>query len=363
MSWAPGKYHSLSKFDPALGQLLRIKFTATLNGSMNGTAENRDPYAEVEEAAFEGRLRMRTLMLNGNWLTLNVFLRVPDANGSWLLLQPFTLPYWSGTDTIIGFDRGDTQGTVVYTGAAMAPYIGTGNITLWANCTASTSTYGGGNMVSDIRAYGYSHAIITYTYDDARCLSGYKKDGCTGLPLSGWTINVNNSTSSWTATTNESGFWRVCHLDNGTYSVCEPLKPYWTQTDPAGCYSKTIEGANITNINFTNQRLYCISGYMLDNCAAGMPRAGWRITLKNATHTVNQTTGADGKYEFCILKPGDYTITEEVRAGYGAVTATSRNVTLNCSNITYQNFTNSRLFCIGGYKNNACTGEPWAAGA
>ena len=199
---------------------------------------------------------------------------------------------------------------------------------------------------------------VNITSHELLCISGYKFDGCTGLPLSGWRIKVNNSTQEWNTTTDGNGFWRVCRLeDNETYSVCEVMQPYWTQTSSPLCHTVTLAGFNITNLNFINQKLYCISGYKKDNCT-GAPLPGWNITLTNATHTVSQLTGPDGKYEFCILKPGDYTITEEVRAGYGAVTATSRNVTLNCSNITYQNFTNSRLFCIGGYKNNACTGEP-----
>src|SRR5690606_19604635 len=99
-----------------------------------------------------------------------------------------------------------------------------------------------------------------------------------------------------------------------------------------------------------------ISGYKMDACT-NAPIPGWNITLANATHTVSQLTGPDGKYEFCNLKPGLYNLTEENRAGYTAITVVSNPLNLNCINLTNQNFTNQKLLCISGKKINDCTGN------
>ena len=77
----------------------------------------------------------------------------------------------------------------------MAPYIGTNTFKLRTVTTAASTVVGGGNFASLIVTRAWSNATITYTYDDARCLSGYKIDGCTGLPLSGWNVTVKNSTN------------------------------------------------------------------------------------------------------------------------------------------------------------------------
>ena len=103
--------------------------------------------------------------------------------------------------------------------------------------------------------------------------------------------------------------------------------------------------------------MYCISGYKLDDCT-GAPLQGWNITLRNSTHNVSQLTNPDGKYQFCNLKPGDYTLTEEARPGYLAVKVVSNPVELNCSNVTNQNFSNQKLLCISGHKYNNCTRSP-----
>ena len=83
--------------------------------------------------------------------------------------------------------------------------------------------------------------------------SGYKKD-CNNTGLADWTISVSNATDTWPAKTDANGFWEVCHLDNsGTFTICEVPIAGWTQIEPVPyCYTKTINGVNITDLNFTN---------------------------------------------------------------------------------------------------------------
>ena len=115
----------------------------------------------------------------------------------------------------------------------------------------------------------------------------------------------------------------------------------------------TLVCDNATYQNFTNQKLLCISGYKLDNCNGALP--GWSITLTNGSYTKPVLTDCNGKYEFCGLSPGIYTLTRALKPAGCQVTAPSP-VTLVCNNATYQNFTNQKLLCISGYKLDNCNG-------
>ena len=106
------------------------------------------------------------------------------------------------------------------------------------------------------------------------CISGYKlneqEDG-----LAGWTIYVdsdNNGQLDWgerNATTNATGYWQICSMLPGSYALCEVLKSGWTNLDPAVCRTITISDPPlpINNINFTNSKHACLSGYKLDGCS------------------------------------------------------------------------------------------------
>ena len=349
--------HIFPYFDPAMGRLISVYFSATLNATLYGEAENKAA-SPVQNAWMNVDTNMYVEMLNGQHLPLEVLLRVPKTgtvsvgafDGTWDFLGP---------SAFNGTDANDTWDDIFYINPAdVNDYVGTtpgDTFNLPAVTSAISQVRGGGSWWSIITTLAWSNATITYTYDDSRCLSGYKLDGCTGLPLSGWKIKVNNSTQEWNTTTDGNGFWRICNLENNeTYTVCEVLQPGCAQTSPMGCHTVPLAGINITNINFTNQKMYCISGYKKDNCT-GAPLSGWNITLQNATGATSQLTGPDGKYQFCNLKPGDYTITEEARAGYIPFSVVANPVTLNCSNITNQNFTNQKLLCINGTKINNCT--------
>ena len=96
-----------------------------------------------------------------------------------------------------------------------------------------------GSMPSGVAVDGTNVYVACYgsntleIFQQPNCLSGYKIDDCTGLPLSGWKIVVNNSSQEWNATTNAAGFWRVCNLASGNYTVCEVPQPGWTNVTPS----------------------------------------------------------------------------------------------------------------------------------
>ncbi|MDD1759992.1 MAG: choice-of-anchor E domain-containing protein, partial [Methanothrix sp.] len=96
---------------------------------------------------------------------------------------------------------------------------------------------------------------LNFTNSMVACLSGYKLDGChPGQGLSGWTINVNDSLgNNWSKITDEKGFWRICNLTNGSYTVCEVPKSGWGQTSSPACHPVVLAGSNVSGLNFTNQ--------------------------------------------------------------------------------------------------------------
>ena len=71
---------------------------------------------------------------------------------------------------------------------------------------------------------------INFTNTRPACIEGFKLDE-KGQGLAGWTIEARNSTGAiaGTAHTDQSGFWQICGLLNGTYTVCERLDehPGW----------------------------------------------------------------------------------------------------------------------------------------
>ena len=196
-----------------------------------------------------------------------------------------------------------------------------------------------------------------FTNQALLCISGYKNDACNGTGIAGWLITLNNSSYNISILTGSDGKYEFCDLVPGDYTLTEETKDGYISSGTVSLDVTLDCARNLTNQNFTNQALLCISGYKLDDCTkAGI--AGWLITLNNSSYNTSILTGSDGKYEFCDLVPGDYTITEETKDGYISSGTVSLDVTLPCTgNLTDQNFTNTKLLCISGKKINACTGN------
>lgn len=93
-------------------------------------------------------------------------------------------------------------------------------------------------------------------------ISGYKWNDLDGdgswdpnePPLSDWNIKLSNTTSSFTNTTDDNGFYIFPDLSAGSYTVCETQNLGWTQTHPtSGCYNVYLEAyQSIDNLNFGN---------------------------------------------------------------------------------------------------------------
>ena len=199
---------------------------------------------------------------------------------------------------------------------------------------------------------------------DINCIEGYKLDTL-GMGLSGWTIFIDRDgdrildLGEPSVITDSSGHWKICGLDSfAPANVSEVAQPGWEPYLPSEGWQiiSVLPNNGSININFTNQMLLCISGYKKDNCT-GEGLKGWNITLTNGSYTSSKWTDQDGRYQFCGLTPGLYTVREKVKKGWTAVTPSVLKLELNCTNLTGQNFSNVHSLCISGFKLDNCTGE------
>ena len=189
-------------------------------------------------------------------------------------------------------------------------------------------------------------------------LSGHKFLDRTNQGLPGWTIEVRNSSGLVNATqTDEIGFWQVCNLTPGSYTVCEVLQPGWKNVTPL-CMQVTLDIDNSENNDFVNTPTMCINGSKINHCT-GLGLEGWTIRLTDESGAVTSTTtDANGDYWFCGLMPGSYTVCEQLLSGWKNVTPQCIHVTLSDSlNSKGNDFENILPLCISGHEFNHCTGE------
>jgi hypothetical protein len=163
------------------------------------------------------------------------------------------------------------------------------------------------------------------------CISGYKVNQSSGLGLANWTINVKNSTDAIvaTTTTDATGYWEVCGLAPGNYTVCEVLQPGWRIIDPAsGCQNVSFRATNMTGLNFTNCECNgSISNFVwVDTNQNGIQDGGeqgiGQVTVNLYLHASPETligtmeTDNNGHYIFENLCAGNYSLQFILPPGY-----------------------------------------------
>jgi hypothetical protein len=131
-----------------------------------------------------------------------------------------------------------------------------------------------------------------------------------------------------TTTADSSGNYSFSNLANGTYTVT-PSKTGLSFT-PA-TQNATVNGANVTGINFTasSGATFSISGTITGGAAS-------TVTLSGAG-TGSTTADSSGNYSFSNLANGTYTVTPS-KTGLSFTPAT-KNATVNGANVTGINFT------------------------
>ena len=188
-------------------------------------------------------------------------------------------------------------------------------------------------------------------------ITGYKLNGPTGTGLPGWDIHLvfEDGTLIATNTTTADGGYRFEDVLFGKYTLNETLKEGWVQTaPPGGIHEVEVNTTHIefSNLNFTNQRSLCLSGYKRDR--NNVPLAGWAITVKNETGAAvgTNTTNSSGYWSVCGLIEGIYNISETMQPNWFASDPSTgyQERELIDQNIGNVNFTNGRLGTINGTK-------------
>lgn len=283
--------HTLPYFDPDLGNLISVDFTASLNATVDGAAENKAP-SPVTGAYIAVDADMYVDMINGDRLSLQVNLATDPTD-----LTPFDgFLDFQGTSAFSDSDADETWGSIYYNDARKDAYVGKGTFNLRAYATAISTVVGSGNWATMIDTYSWSNASITYTYDECRsCISGYKIDSSTGAGLPGWNITLTNASSSITAQTGPDGKYEFCNLLPGSYSLTEEIVPGYLVVQKVS-NPFTLSCDNITNKNFTNK-------WVPNLCGDCWPRRPTYLamTYTGTTCTANCNAQADGK----VIVTGD----------------------------------------------------------
>jgi uncharacterized repeat protein (TIGR01451 family) len=188
----------------------------------------------------------------------------------------------------------------------------------WINNTVEVN--GTDHCGNNLRATDYWNVTVVCTYK--YCISGQKMNE-TENGLANWTINVKNSTGAIIATakTDTNGYWQVCGLVPGNYTVCEVLQQGWKLFDFGSvCQNVTLVAENITDLDFMN----C-------ECNGSISNFVWLDTNQNGIQDLNESgiegvivklylhespatligttvTNVDGFYSFDQLCAGNYSL-------------------------------------------------------
>jgi hypothetical protein len=140
-----------------LGRLISINFTASLNSSLVGKAENGAGSA-VPNAYMSVGTDMYVVMINGQHLLLNTLLRVPKTGGTYVSAFDGAEDY-AGPDSFSGTDAADSWGKVYYNNPAhTTSYIGKGTFKLKTFTHAVSRVEGGSTWNSGLRTTAWSYA-------------------------------------------------------------------------------------------------------------------------------------------------------------------------------------------------------------
>src|SRR6266404_2502869 len=172
---------------------------------------------------------------------------------------------------------------------------------------------------------------------------GGNKFNTTGFSVSG-TINPTSAgngaavalsgAASATSTADNLGNYTFAGLPNGSYTVTPKHTGY---AFTPGNQSATVNGANVSGVNFTaTSQTFSISG-TISPVAGG---SGATVMLSGAA-SATTTADSSGAYTFNGLTSASYTITPS-NAGY-SFTPVSQNVTMSTANVSGVNFTDTAV--------------------
>jgi hypothetical protein len=240
----------------------------------------------------------------------------------------------------------------LFSGGTLLTLSGSGTGTATANSSGiySFSGLGNGSYTITPRKSGYTFSPTsqTITLNSASALN--INFTVTALPTfsasgniaplpggSGTTLTISGA-GTGTTTSDASGNYSFAGLNNGSYNVA-PSKTGFTFTPPNQGF--TVNGANVTNVNFsaTAVQTSSISG-TLSPLAGG---SGATVSLSGPA-TLSTAADSNGNYSFAGLVAGTYTVTPTL-TGY-IYTPPSQPVVLSGANAAGINFSASKAITI-----------------
>ncbi|MBN1779193.1 MAG: hypothetical protein JW816_03170 [Candidatus Buchananbacteria bacterium] len=165
--------------------------------------------------------------------------------------------------------------------------------------------------------------------------NGVWDDGEAGLE--GWTIMAQGTSGTVTTQTNEDGQYCFTGLGVGNLLVSEVAQEGWNQSLPeTGSYPVALNNTNsVGPRNFGNYQYGSISGAKYEDVngdgqlqEGDNPIFNWQFVLEHNGATTTTTTDELGIFNFTNLKPGSYTLSENLVDGW--------NQTYPQSTSTYQ---------------------------
>ncbi len=184
--------------------------------------------------------------------------------------------------------------------------------------------------------------IVGFKFEDRNGNGVWERDREPGI--GGWLIRLNGPKMQATRTDASGRFVFVVDTP-GTYTVAEETRAGWRATTAANVTLtlRLFRGETVAEVLFGNQR-FCtkLVGYKFHDLDGNgvwegrpgvpfppeneTPIKGWKITLVGPEGVKQTLTDAQGRFEFTVCTPGTYTVSEQIRAGWRATTATSVNI-------------------------------------
>ena len=198
---------------------------------------------------------------------------------------------------------------------------------------------GQGSNYADLSGYdeGLWHWVLTGGKDPQLVLSDSEgfynpgsicviKEDTSGNLLEGWDFLLTGGPDnvSLEGTTGADGKYCWVDLKPGDYVLVEDgIEVGWFAVSPeSGEYEISLASGATENRTFVNDQYGSICVYKED--AAGNALTGWDFLLEGGPDNVSlpgETAGAEGKYCWTDLKPGDYVLSEDgIEMGWFAVT-------------------------------------------
>ena len=298
-----------------------------------------------------------------------------DNNGNGLLdggepgLSGWTLNLLNSSSQTIATTTTDANGAYSFPGIVTGTY--TIAVVLQAGYIATSATTlpvntSGGSNVLNLN-FGEFHPVILSgeVFND---LSGSGKLNSGDPGLTGWTVNlVNSSNQAIAATTDVDGNFSFANVGPGTYMIEVVTQTGYVATSATTLTVTASSGSDISNLFFGEFQAVTISGEVyndlngnnvLDGGDGGL--AGWIVDLLNSiSQTIaTVTTDSNGAYSFGSIGPGSYTVAVVTQSGYVASSAASLPInTTSGQNLANRNFGEFRTVILSGEVYNDLSGN------